>query len=359
MTINSSEIVVSMRLDSSVLCDYILKQLKCINDDSNSDNRESVPDWEGNFSIVDSLESEEKLGSLSLKLLTSKRGSEQNMVDKSAEVWCSPENGSNGKLSPRSKSSEDGLKSEGIVTCFDQTISETEMSGQTAIKSQAQDVNVTTMPVLDFSESILTETILNLGKSENASIDQADAELVEVNPTPPMLASYSSGSSTNCGSQEINFTPRPCFSQTVPDRLLDDTSFVCENRSGSNDSFTHVQSTINDGLNYLFDDSPVNVNRISRLPMSAAPGNISLAPTSIGNYYRYLDQGNQLASQEDPCLSHNKFDPRVLVALDGNPEFIPLADCHSCINSLQKSVSNGMRHLNASSVCITLESTEM
>ena len=69
-----------MRLDSSVLCDYILKQLKCINDDSNSDNRESVPDWEGNFSIVDSLESEEKLGSLSLKLLTSKRGSEQNMV---------------------------------------------------------------------------------------------------------------------------------------------------------------------------------------------------------------------------------------------------------------------------------------
>ena len=167
------------------------------------------------------------------------------------------------------------------------------MSGQTAIKSQAQDVNVTTMPVLDFSESILTETILNLGKSENASIDQADAELVEVNPTPPMLASYSSGSSTNCGSQEINFTPRPCFSQTVPDRLLDDTSFVCENRSGSNDSFTHVQSTINDGLNYLFDDSPVNVNRISRLPMSAAPGNISLAPTSIGNYYRYLDQGQK------------------------------------------------------------------
>ena len=70
MSFNSSEMTFSVRLDSSVFCSYLLKQIKAeaaSNLDISLNDMDSVPDWEGSFLIVDN-ESSDRFGTLSMKL---------------------------------------------------------------------------------------------------------------------------------------------------------------------------------------------------------------------------------------------------------------------------------------------------
>ena len=73
----------SVKFDSSVLCTYLLKQFAAQNLNLTSEPVNSIPDWEGNFSIVDN-DSDDRFGTLSMKLSSvqeNKSSERQNSVE--------------------------------------------------------------------------------------------------------------------------------------------------------------------------------------------------------------------------------------------------------------------------------------